>query len=190
MPRSRRRPRRSLRPADWPQQAALRALRRAHRLLETGQYAQAYPALTRLADGAAEGGRPLQAATLYAQAARARIEMAAPGAANAAIDAAALGQRMLRLLVGAGRPARAQALLARLIQALESKGYRAQAVALRAEGRALLGGSGAGAPDRASQAVLPAHCPSCNAPLRADEVEWLDAGRAECAYCGSVVRAE
>lgn len=36
--------------------------------------------------------------------------------------------------------------------------------------------------------VLPTHCPSCGAPLRPDEVEWLDDVTAECGYCGSPVR--
>ena len=38
--------------------------------------------------------------------------------------------------------------------------------------------------------VLPTHCPSCGAGLRADEVEWLNNLTAECAYCGSPVREE
>jgi hypothetical protein len=131
---------------------------------------------------------PLQAAALYAQAARARIEMAAPGSQNAAWDAVALGQRTLHLLAGAGRTARAHALLARLLNALERRAYHEQAVTLRAEGAALLGAR----PPTADtpQAALPTTCPSCNAPLRSDEVEWIDAQSAECAYCGSVVRAQ
>ena len=36
--------------------------------------------------------------------------------------------------------------------------------------------------------VPPTHCPSCGAPLRPDEVEWLDDVTAECGYCGSPVR--
>ncbi len=40
----------------------------------------------------------------------------------------------------------------------------------------------------AKKPALPTHCPSCGAPLRADEVEWLDDGAAECGYCGSPVR--
>ena len=36
--------------------------------------------------------------------------------------------------------------------------------------------------------ALPAHCPSCGAPLRPDEVEWPDDNTAKCAYCGSPVR--
>lgn len=41
-----------------------------------------------------------------------------------------------------------------------------------------------------SQPTLPAHCPGCGAPLRTDEVEWIDEQTAECLYCGSPVRGE
>jgi hypothetical protein len=36
--------------------------------------------------------------------------------------------------------------------------------------------------------ILPTHCPSCGAPLRPDEVDWLDHATAECGFCGSPVR--
>jgi len=36
---------------------------------------------------------------------------------------------------------------------------------------------------------LPASCPFCGAPLRSDQVEWIDERRARCAYCGSPVKA-
>lgn len=36
--------------------------------------------------------------------------------------------------------------------------------------------------------ILPSQCPSCAAPLRPDDVEWLDKETAECGYCGNVVR--
>ena len=36
--------------------------------------------------------------------------------------------------------------------------------------------------------ILPTHCQSCGAPLRPDEVDWLDNVTAECGYCGSPVR--
>ena len=79
-------------------------------------------------------------------------------------------------------------LLARMLQVLERKNYYEQAVELRAEGTALLGAK----VKRPSspQAALPTLCPACSAPLRSDEVEWIDAQSAACAYCGSRVRAE
>lgn len=38
--------------------------------------------------------------------------------------------------------------------------------------------------------TLPTHCPACGAPLRHDEVDWLDEAIAECGYCGSPVHEE
>lgn len=37
--------------------------------------------------------------------------------------------------------------------------------------------------------ILPTNCPGCGAPLRSDEVEWLDEATAGCPFCGSSVRA-
>lgn len=165
--------------------SVLRELRRVHRQLESGQYAQAYPTLKRLAESAAREGRPLQAATLYAQAARARVLMAEPGTHNAAWDAAVLGQKAVDLLAGTDRVARAQALVAQLLRLLERKHYHEQAVELRAQGTAMLGAKVQ--PPQPPSAPLPPNCPDCSAPLRADEVEWTGARHAECAYCGANV---
>ena len=161
-----------------------RELRRVHRQLAAGQHAQAYPTLRRLAEGAAEREMPVQAATLYAQAAQARVRMAAPGAHNAAWDAVGLGQRALYLLSEEQETSRAHALLAQMLQALERKGYTEQAVELRAAGTALLGAK-TEAPQ--PQAALPATCPACNAPLCADEVAWRSKRSAACAYCGASI---
>jgi hypothetical protein len=162
-----------------------RELRRAHRQLESGHYAQAYPTLRRQADAATLAQMPVQAATLYALAAQARVQMAAPGAHNAAWDAVGLGQRALYLLSEGEHTPRAHRLLAQILQVLERKHYHEQAVELRAAGTALLGAKRQ-AP--LPQATLPAACPACHASLRVDEVEWIDDQNAECAYCGSVVR--
>lgn len=34
---------------------------------------------------------------------------------------------------------------------------------------------------------LPAACPQCSAPVRSDEVDWIDSHSAECIYCGAVI---
>lgn len=162
-------------------QAEQRALRRAQRLMETGQYAQAYPALKRLADGAARDETPVRAAHLYAQAARARMEM------GGAPDATALAQRAVQLLAGAGQVNRASVLLARLIQALRTQGCHDLAISLRAE-VAALGGSTPPVPP-ARQGVLPARCPSCAGMVRPDEVSWIDDRSAVCGFCGAALCA-
>jgi hypothetical protein len=38
--------------------------------------------------------------------------------------------------------------------------------------------------------ILPTHCPSCGAGVRANEIEWLDDVTAECDYCGSPIRGD
>lgn len=161
----------------------IQMLRQAHRLMEGGQYGQAFPIFKRLADGAAERGMPVKAAHMYLQAAHARLEM---GDANDALD---LARRSVQLLANAGQAWQLRALLPRLVQAFEEKGYRDQAVILRAEAEALLGGERP-APPPAQRGTLPSKCPSCGGPVRADEVEWIDDRSAECAYCGSVIQAQ
>jgi hypothetical protein len=47
-----------------------------------------------------------------------------------------------------------------------------------------------GEPAQTKRPPLPTHCPGCGAPVRPDEVEWLDNITAECAFCGSPVRKE
>ena len=43
----------------------------------------------------------------------------------------------------------------------------------------------AGGSMESKRPALPTHCPGCGAPVRPDEVEWLDDLTAECAFCGS-----
>ncbi|MBN1937411.1 MAG: hypothetical protein JW934_22330 [Anaerolineae bacterium] len=160
---------------------AMQALRRAHRLMEEGQFEPAFPVFLRLADGAVRLGTPVRAASLYFQAARARLEM------DGAPEAVELAQRGIRLLAQAGQVERARAVVPRLTKALEEKGFYAEAVSLRAEIEALLAGSSRQA---APPAQLPARCPSCNGPVRADEVEWIDARSAVCVFCGSTIRTQ
>ena len=41
-----------------------------------------------------------------------------------------------------------------------------------------------------SRPTLPTQCSSCGAPIRSDEVEWIDEETAECLFCGNAVRHE
>jgi hypothetical protein len=164
-------------------------LRRAHQLMEKGQYAQAYPLLRRMGDVAEGRGMPVRAAHLYLRAAHARLEMGGPE------DAYELARRAIRLLLDAGEVGRLRGLVPRMVEAFERNGHPQQAVALRAEARMLLAGEGGAAPPP-YRGELPARCPSCHAPVRADEVTWTrGSGRggrpvAECAYCGTALRPE
>ncbi|MBN1580547.1 MAG: hypothetical protein JXA89_07570 [Anaerolineae bacterium] len=173
------------RPGGGPLEVkVIQALRRAHRLMENGQVAQAFPIFKRLADGAAQRGMPLKAAPLYFQAARARLEM------GSAQDAVELARRAIQLLAQAGQIERIRTVLPRLIKALEEKGFYSEAVLLRAEAAALLGAEDKADLPFSQRGILPAKCPSCNGPVRSDEVDWVDENSAECVYCGSVIQTE
>lgn len=39
-----------------------------------------------------------------------------------------------------------------------------------------------------ARATLPTNCPGCGAPMRIDEVDWIDEYTAECLFCGSITR--
>jgi hypothetical protein len=162
----------------------MQGLRRAHRFMESGQVDQAFPIFKRLADGAAQRGMLLRAAPLYFQAARARLEM------GGAREATEFARRGLQLLVQAGRIERARAALSRLTKTLEEKGFQNQAVTLRAELAALLGGGYEVTPSSDRRGSLPPKCPSCNGPVRSDEVDWIGDSSAECVYCGSAIQVE
>lgn len=163
---------------------ALRMLRQANRLMENDRHAQAYPLFKRQADVAARQGAPVRAAHLYLLAARARLEMGSPQ------DAMALVRQGIQLLMAAGQIERLRGLLPRLVQELEQHGSHDMAVSLRAQMSALLGGVGAQDVPAAEKGRLPARCPACSAPLRAQEVIWIDSHSAECACCGTPIGAE
>jgi hypothetical protein len=39
-----------------------------------------------------------------------------------------------------------------------------------------------------ARATLPTKCQECGAPMRIDEVDWVDENTAECPYCGNITR--
>ena len=193
-PRRRRRPR--------PRQV----LARANRLFDQGEFAEAAPIFDRLARGADERGMLNRAGDLYLQAARCYLEM---GEAAVAVER---GKHALRLFGRAGLLGKIERLMPRMVEALQEKGYNAEAEALRQEVEARLaevpperrqppGARPAAWPSTARPVLsvvegppmarreLPAKCPACGAPVKPDDVTWLDPQTAECPYCGSVLKA-
>ena len=41
-----------------------------------------------------------------------------------------------------------------------------------------------------ANASLPNQCQKCGAPVRSDEVEWVDDRSAECSFCGNIIQSE
>ena len=147
-----------------------------------------------------------RAGDLYLQSACCHLEM------GKAILAVVRGKHALRLFGRAGLFGKIERLMPRMVEALQEKGYQAEAEALRQEVEARLaevpperrqppGARLAAWPPTARPALsvaegppmarweLPARCSACGAPVKPDDVTWLDPQTAECPYCGSVLKA-
>ena len=107
-------------------------LARANRLFERGEFAEAAPIFDRLARGAAERGMLNRAGDLYLQSARCYLEM------GQAAVAAERGKEALGLLGRAGLFGKIERRIPRMVEALQEKGYQAEAEALRKEVEARL----------------------------------------------------
>ena len=160
-------------------------LNQANQLMAAGHYQPAQEIYARLAQLAESTGHPRQAANLHAQAAQAAAMQPSREKAIQHARAALNGfqrQGMLPRMYG---------FLASFIALLRSQGLEAEANLLHLE----FGGQAAPAPEQptdqegARPLRLPTICPQCGAPVRSDEVEWIDSHSAECAFCGGVIAA-
>jgi len=181
-------------------------LARANRLFDRGEFVEAASIFDRLARGADERGMLNRAGDLYLQSARCHLEM---GKATVAVER---GKHALRLFGRAGLFGKIERLMPRMVEALQEKGYQAEATALRQEVEARLAevpperrappGARLAAWPSTTRPVLsvvegppmarrelPAKCSACGAPVKPDDVTWLDPQTAECPYCGSVLKA-
>ncbi len=161
----------------------LQAMSRANQMLANGQAVEAAEMLTDLAQRLEQGGFPRRAANMHALAARAWME------AKRDTEALAQARAALSQFLQLNMPRRAAAFYQNAIQQAQNRGMQKAADTLKQEFEAkikALGVTAGTAP--ASHGRLPAKCPECAAPVRSDEVEWIDNGTAECAYCGSVIQ--
>jgi hypothetical protein len=172
-------------------------LLRANKLFDQGEFAEAAPIFERLAEGAAERGMLNRAGDLYLQSARCHLE-----ARNVTLTVER-GKQALHLFGRAGLIGKIERLMPRMVEALQEKGYEAEATALRQEVEARLaeappgrrqppGARPAAWPSTArpmARRELPTKCSACGAPVKPDDLTWLDPRTAECPYCGSVLKA-
>ena len=157
----------------------------SNQLLADGQFARAAAGLEDLARGSeARGGR--RAARIYLEAGRARVMAGQPAAGIELL------KRGLQLLAAEGASHRLARSGSRIIVELKGLGRPDEARQVGDFLRNLAPGFEMTTHDAAVEhrAPLPTHCTGCGAPVRPDEVEWLDEVTAECEYCGSPVRAE
>jgi hypothetical protein len=157
-------------------------LQEANFAFDKGEYGHAAELFEQIAQTAAARGGP-RAPLFYLQAGRARIL-----AGQTRLGMPSL-KRGLELLAERGRFPRLHQAGTRVIAELSQRGLKDEA----SEIETWLKNTLPTVPvldSSQKRPVLPTHCPSCGAGLRPDEVEWLDDATAECAYCGSPVRAE
>ena len=158
-------------------------LQEANFAFDKGEYGRAgelFEDIARAADGR---GNP-RAATYHLQAGRARLL-----AGQTKLGLPSL-QRGLELLAQSGRPEKYHRAGERILAELNARGQSAEA----AEIEAWMKKMAVPLPRLEAQefpfnpASLPAHCPSCGAAVRPDEVDWVEKQIVECAYCGSPIQ--
>lgn len=161
-------------------------LQNANRLMASGQPGKAAEIFLQLAREFQATQHPRKSANLHAQAAHA---FADAGEETQALQQA---QVALRFFIRLQMLPRAAQFYGNIRNKLNQKGMSGSSTELEKE----FGGMLAHIPARSMGVAqqrplhLPTSCPKCGAPLRADEVEWVDAMTASCSFCGSVVARE
>ncbi len=167
-----------------PRQSPIeQALVQARRQIRAGHFARAGMILSELAREAEVLERPKIAAELHCRAAHCFID---GGAEPSGLSEARAALRVFRNLGLTERYAR---FLGNILRKLQAHGMTHGIGMLRAEF------DGVEVPQPAQVAParslrLPEACTQCGAPLRSDEVEWIDAYSVECNYCGAVVQGK
>ena len=165
--------------------AFIKTLKRAHLLFAEGKASEAAPLFAQLATQTDKEGIQRRTATLHAR--------AAPGFAEAHNEALALAhaQKALRPFTQLQMVWRAPAFYQTITRMLEAQKMPRAANTLRSEfSQAIVVLIGEARKEPAlPTSRLPETCPACNAPTRSDEVDWINASRAECDYCGNVMSA-
>lgn len=160
------------------------ALERARDLAAQGDFSGAATIYARLAQEAYARARPRPGVQMDLAAGYSWLQ------GGELAQAAACARHALTFLLPLRRPGPALALVEQIVQAWLAQGNPAEAQRLQTEVAALL--QSVGLPLAVPTAVpatahLPAACPSCGAPLRPAELEWVAADRAACAYCGTLI---
>ncbi len=164
-----------------------RQVSHALQLAQAGQHEQAAAAFAALSAQALQDGHPRQAANLDAQAAHHYVTSRNEASALAHARSALIGFQKM------GMGPRFNQFYTNIQHHMETAGMTSALANLRQE---FAGASTAVSQQAAPQAApnrqvhLPPSCTGCGAPLRSDEVDWVDDQSAECPYCGSIILSE
>lgn len=161
-------------------------LQNANELIASGQPEKAAPIYLQLARGLQSTQHPRKAANMHA--------MASNAFADAKEEKQALQQAQvaLRFFVRLQMMPRAAQFYGNICAKMNQNGMTDSATELETEFGPMLANIPARAmgDPRQGPRHLPTSCPKCGAPLRSDEVEWVDAVTASCSFCGSVIAKE
>ena len=156
---------------------------RANRLFAAAQYEPAANEFTHLAQRMERIGKPRQAANLHAQAA---LAWGKAGDEALALTQANLAFTQFTLL---GMQKRIVEFKGELKEVLHPTGIPAKTtVGVDPFGEAQHATVNPVADGQRGK--LPALCDQCGAPVRSDEVEWIDGFSAECDFCGAILQTE
>lgn len=160
-------------------------LQEANFVFDKGEYGRAAELFEQIAQTVDGRGGP-RAPLFHLQAGRARIL-----AGQTSLGMPSL-RRGLELLAQRERFPRLRRLGMRVVGELNQHGLKDEAAEMETWLQNVLTSDSAfdASETPSKRPVLPTHCPSCGAGMRTDEIEWVDNVTAECAYCGSPVRAE
>ncbi len=159
-------------------------LQEANLAFDKGEFGRAAELFEQIAKAAEGRGGP-RAPLFYLQAGRSRVYA---GQTFIGLEHLKHG---LSLFASRGQMKRVFNAGNRIVGELNQRGLKKEGEEIANHMKSLLPALSSMTDDSSSKkAVLPTHCPSCGAPLRPDEVDWLDEVTAECGYCGSPVHEE
>jgi hypothetical protein len=181
-PKRRGRPTQSLNPRQRKE------LRRAHRLMESGEHANAAELIERIAHTIYDLHMLRLAPRLYIQAGRARI------LAGEVQNGRELLEQGLEIWASSGRKVELVGTSQRLLHELHSLGFSEAAVQLeewlkkRYPKQDLPEAETPMTPGEHRRLGLPLQCAECDAPLHPDDLDWKGSQQGECPYCGSFIQ--
>jgi hypothetical protein len=161
----------------------LEILVHANEFYSNGKAGEAGPLFEKLAGQLETGNHPRRAANLYAQAAHAFADN------QDETRTLVCARKALTLFTKYRMTQRTPVFFANITQKYEALGMGVALTALQAEYGSTspveLPKPGEGLERNAGH--LPPICRGCGAPVRSNEVYWIDNSSAECIYCGSVL---
>ena len=155
----------------------------ANQLYSLGQFDAAADSFIQLAHQMEKRGKPRQAANLHS---RAALALAKTGNEPRALNQANIAFSQFTLLGMRQRISEFKAELDRTLH--PNKVSTPNNPSIQSNIKAEI--EGLTSATDTHRGKLPATCHQCGAPVRSDQVEWIDNSSAECDFCGAILQTE